>query len=87
MVECNISFEDMVPRVPSIPIAGEDKHNNIIKSSNLNTTVQQSKQPVEHQADIISHGTSVAPGIRADKSQVNEIIRNLENNPSNQPLR
>ena len=34
MVECNISFEDMVLRVPSILIVGEDKDNYIIKSSN-----------------------------------------------------
>ena len=86
-VECKISFEDMVLQVPSIPIAGEDKDNHIIKSSNLNTVVQQLKQPVKHQADIISHGTSVASGISADKSQVDEIIQNLENNQSDQPLK
>ena len=46
---------------------------------------QQPRQPVEHQADIITRGTSVAPGISADKSQVDEIIQNLEINQSNQP--
>ena len=48
MVKHNVSFEDMVLRVPSIPIVGEDKDNSIIKSSNLNTEAQQLKQPVEH---------------------------------------
>ena len=86
-VECNISFKDMILRVPRIPIAGEDKDNPIIKSSNLNTEAQQPKRPIEHQADIITHGASVAPRTSADKSQVNEIIQNLENNQSNQPLR
>ena len=47
-VERNISFEDMVLQVPSIPIVGEDKDNYIIKSSNQNTTAPQSKQPVKH---------------------------------------
>ena len=79
-VECNVSFEDTVLHVPSIPIAGGDKDNPIIKSSNLNTEAQQLKQPVEHQADIISCGASVAPGISANKSQVDEIIQNLDNN-------
>ena len=77
----------MVLRVPSIPIVGEDKDNPIIKSSNLNTAVQQLKQPVEHQADIISCDTSVAPGISADKNEANEIMKNLENNLSDQSLR
>ena len=74
-------------RVPSILIAGEDKDKSIIKSSDLNTGVQQSKQAVEHQADIISRSASVAPGISADKIQVDKIIRNLENDLSHQPLR
>ena len=38
---------------------GEDKDNSIIKSRNLNTTALQSKQPVEHWADIITHDPSV----------------------------
>ena len=66
-----MSAEDTVLRVPSILIAGEDKDNFIIKSNNLNTEAQQPKRPVEHQADIISCGASVAPGISANKSQVN----------------
>ena len=86
-VEHNISFKDMVLRVPSILIAGEDKDNSIIKSSNLNTEAQQPERPVEHQADIISHSPSVAPGISADKSQIDKIMQNLKNNPSDQPLR
>ena len=87
MVECNVSFEVMVLQVPSIPIVGEGKDNHIIKSSNQTTTALQSKQPVEHQADIITRDPSVAPGISADNKQVNEIMKNLENNPSDQPLR
>ena len=87
IVERNISFKDMVLRVPSIPIAGEDKDNHIIKFSNLNTVVQNLKQPVEHQADIISCGTSVAPGISANKNHVNKIMKTLENNLSDQSLR
>ena len=75
-VKCNISFKDTVLRVPIIPISGEDKDHPIIKSSNLNTVVQQLKRPVEHQADIISYDASVAPGISADKNQVNKIIKN-----------
>ena len=77
----------MVLRVPSIPIMGEDKDNHIIQSSNLNTAVQKLKQPVEHQADIISHGASVALGISANKNQVDEIMKSLENNLSDQSLR
>ena len=69
MVNRNVSFEDTVLRVPSILIAGEDKDNHIIKSSNLNTVVQQSKQPVKHQANIISRSTSVAPGISTNKAR------------------
>ena len=47
----------------------------------------QSKQPVKHQGDIITHDPSVAPGISADNKEINEIMRNLENNLSDQPLR
>ena len=40
MVEHNVTFENMVLQVPGpIPIAGEDKNNPIIKSSNQNMTV------------------------------------------------
>ena len=67
-------------QVPSIPIAGEDKDNHIIKSTNQNTTALQSKQPVEHQVDIITCVPSVALGTSANNKQVNEIMRNLENN-------
>ena len=87
MVERNISFKDIVLQVPSILISGEDKDNSIIKSSNLNTEAQQLKRPVKNQADIISHSASVAPEISADKSQVDEIMQNLENNLSDQPPR
>ena len=86
-VKHNVSFKDTALQVPSIPIVGEDKDNHIIKSSNQNTTALQSKQPVEHQADIIAHNPSVAPGISADNKQVDKIMKNLEKNPSNQPLR
>ena len=87
-VEHNVSFKDTVLQVPSIPIVGEDKDNHyIIKSSNQNTTALQSKQPVEHWADIITHDPSVAPGISTDNKEIDKIMRNLENNPSNQPLR
>ena len=41
MVKHNVTFENMVLQVPGpILIAGEDKNNPIIKSSNQNTTVQ-----------------------------------------------
>ena len=70
-VERNVSFDNTVLRVPCILITGEDKDNSIIKSNNPNTEAQQPKRPVEHQADIISCGASVAPGISANKSQVN----------------
>ena len=40
MVERNVTFENTVLQVSGpIPIAGEDKHNPIIKSSNQNTMV------------------------------------------------
>ena len=61
--EHNIGFENMVLQVPSIPIVGDNKDNPNIKSSNLNTEAQQLKQPIKHQAEIISCGASVAPGI------------------------
>ena len=86
-IELNISFEDTVLRVPNILIAGEDKDNSIVKPSNQNTAVQQIKQPVEHQADIISHSASVAPGISADKNLVDAIMRNMEKKLSGQLLR
>ena len=86
-VKCNVSFEDMVLWVPNIPIAGGDKNNHIIKSSNQNTMALQLKQPVKHWADTITHDPSVAPGTSTDNKQVNEIMRNLENNLSDQPLR
>ena len=41
MIKHNISFKDTVLRVPSIPIAGEDKDNHIIKSSNQSTMALQ----------------------------------------------
>ena len=41
MVKCNVTFENTVLQVPGpIPIAGEDKNNPIIKSSNKKMTVQ-----------------------------------------------
>ena len=85
-IERNISFEDTVLRVLYIPIAVKEKDNAIVKHSNQNTAVQQIKQPVKHQADIISHGTSVAPDISTNKNPVDKIMRNLENNLSDQPL-
>ena len=71
-------------------IAGEDKDdkdNHIFKSSNQNTTAPQSKQFVEHWADIITRDPSVAPGISTNNKEINKIMRNLENNLSDQPLR
>ena len=66
---------------------GRIKIISLSKSSNQNTVVLQAKHPVKHQADIISCSTSVVPGISTNKNQVDEIIRNLENNLSDQPLR
>ena len=45
------------------------------------------KQPVKHPADIISCSASVAPDISTKKDLVDEIMRNLEHNSPDQPLR
>ena len=50
MIEWNVTFENMLLEVLSpILIAGEDKHDSIIKSSNQNTTVQNISPKSNHQ--------------------------------------
>ena len=73
----------------TISIAGEDKQGSIHKTSNQNTMVQSPRKepkPLEPSADIITHDPSVRTGSSTGKT-VDNIVKDLENAPSQQPLR
>ena len=81
MVECNVTFKNMVLQVPGpIPIVKEDKNNPIIKSSNQNTMVQNvssQQQP----------GGPSDQDASTKKTVVDQIVLDLEEASSRQPLR
>ena len=89
-VEQNVTFNNALLTVPDvISIAGEDKHKSIQKTSNQNMTVQSpctEPKPLEPLADIITHNPSVRTDLSASKT-VDDIVKDLENAPSQQPLR
>ena len=88
-VKRNVTFNNAVLTVPDIIlIAGEDKQESIQKTSNQNTTVQSphtEPKPLEPSADIIT----CDPLVKTDSSTgtVDNLVKNLENTPSQQPLR
>ena len=89
-VEWNVTFDNAVLTVPdAISIAGEDKPRSIQKTSNQNATVQSPQQepkPLETSTDIITRDPSVRTESSAGKT-VDDIVKDLENAPSHQPLR
>ena len=89
-VERNVTFDNAVLTVPdAILIAGEDKQRSIQNTSNQNATVQSPQKelnPLETSADIITRDPSVRTESSAGKT-VNNIVKDLENAPSHQPLR
>ena len=77
----------MVPDV--ISIVGEDKQESIQKTSNQNTMVQspcKEPKPLKPSADIIICNPSVRTDSSTSKT-VDDIVKDLENTPSQQPLR
>ena len=89
-VERNVTFDNAVLTVPdAIFIAGEDKQRSIQKTSNQNAMVQSPQKehkPLETSTDIITHDPSVRMESSASKT-VDDIVKDLENAPSHQPLR
>ena len=89
-VERNVIFDNAVLTVPdAISIAGEDKPRSIQKTSNQNATVQSPQQepkPLKTSADIITRDPSVRMESSAGKT-VDDIVKDLENASSHQPLR
>ena len=89
-VEQNITLNNAMLTVPDvILIVREDKHESIQNTSNQNTTVQSphtEPKPFERLADIITCDPSVRIDLSADKT-VDDIVKDLENAPSQQPLR
>ena len=89
-VKWNITFDNNMLTVPdTILIAGEYKHQSIQKTSNQNTMVQsppKEPKPLEPLVDIITHDPSVRTVLSADGT-VDEIVKDMENAPNQQPLR
>ena len=89
-VKRNVTFNNNVLTVPdAISIVGEHKHQSIQKTSNQNMMVQsppKEPKPLEPLADIITHDPSVRTDLSADRT-VDTIVKDLENTPSQQPLR
>ena len=89
-VKWNITFNNAMLTVPdTISIAGEDKQGSIHKTNNQNTTVRSSHKdpkPLEPSADIITRNSSVRMESSASNT-VDDIVKDLENAPSQQPLR
>ena len=89
-VEWNITFNNAMLTVPdAILIAGEDKQGSIHKTSNQNATVQSPRKepkPLEPSANIITCDPSVRTESSAGKT-VDDIVKDLENALSHQPLR
>ena len=89
-VEWNITFDNAVLTVPdAISIAGEDKQGSIHKTNNQNTMVQsphKEPKPLEPSAEIITRNPSVRMESSAGKT-VKDIVKDLENAPSHQPLK
>ena len=81
MVEHNVTFKNTVLQVPGpILIAGKDKNNPIIKSSNQNLMVQNISS---QQKPSRPSGQNAS----ADKTVVDQIVLDLEEASSRQPLR
>ena len=89
-VEWNVTFDNAVLTVPdAILIVGEYKHESIQKTSNQNATVQsppKEPKPLEPSADIMTHDPSVRMDLSANRT-VDDIVKYLENAPSQQLLR
>ena len=79
----------MLMVLDAILIVGEDKQESIQKTSNQNTTVQspcKEPKPLKPSADIITCDPSVRTESSTGKT-VDNIVKDLENAPSQQPLR
>ena len=89
-VEQNVTFDNAVLTVPdAILFVGEDKQRSIHKTSYQNTTVQSPRKepkPLEPSADIITRDPSMRMESSTGKT-VDNIVKDLENTPSQQPLR
>ena len=89
-VEWNITFNNTMLTAPdTTSIAGEDKQGSIHKTNNQNMMVQSPRKepkPLKPSADIITCDPSVRMESSAGKT-VDDIVKDLENVPSHQPLR
>ena len=89
-VKWNITFNNAMLTVPdAILFVGEDKQRSIHKTSYQNTTVQSPRKepkPLEPSADIITRDPSMRMESSTGKT-VDNIVKDLENAPSQQPLR
>ena len=89
-VKQNITFDNTMLTVPdAILIAGEDKQGSIHKTNNQNARVQsphQEPKPLKPSAAIIIDDPSVRTESSAGKT-VDDIVKDLENALSHQPLR
>ena len=87
-VERNITFENILLKVPSpILISWEDKNDSIIESSNQNTMIQNvskkssqqpNQLPHDPSADIILHDLSERQGRDAGGTIMDSIVKDLE---------
>ena len=90
LIEQNVTFNNSVLTIPdTISIVGEYKHELTQKTSNQNMMIQSlHKEPKPHKpsADIITPNPSVIMDLSTDRV-VDDIVKDLENAPSQQPLR